>query len=99
MGNQVLTFATDTLYIERWRVPSKLLVSLLEERLLGSSWPPRLQGSPHLLLEVSRNLIVTDLELWLSERSEDTRSLQNSSSASFHSNVWSVRLPRISRPT
>uniref|UniRef100_A0A915DB02 Histone H3 n=1 Tax=Ditylenchus dipsaci TaxID=166011 RepID=A0A915DB02_9BILA len=36
---------------------------------------------------------------WLSVRSEDTKNPPSCSSANFPSNVWSVRLPRTSRPT
>merc|ERR1712123_548415 len=41
--------------LEKWPVPSRPLVSLLEEKLQGSSWPPRLPGSQPLQLEESRS--------------------------------------------
>merc|ERR1711892_1176714 len=90
---------TEQTNLEKWPVPSRQLVSLLEERLQGSSWPPRLLGSQLLPPEESRSPTDTGQELLLSVRSEDTRSPQSSSSASCPSSAWSVRLLRISRLT
>merc|ERR1712141_346090 len=65
---------------KKWLVPSKLLVNPPEERLPGSSWPPRLPGSLLPAPEVSRSLTDTGPVPWLSEKSEDTRSLLSFSS-------------------
>merc|ERR1711997_391989 len=72
---------------EEWLVPSRLPVSPPEERLPGSSWPPRLPGSPLPQLEESRSLTDTGPVLWLSGRSEDTRSPPSFSSGSCPSSV------------
>merc|ERR1712226_478869 len=77
-----------------WLAPSKLLVNPREERLLGSSSPPRLPGSLLLPLGESRSLTATDLARSLLGRSEGTRNPLSSLSASFHSSVWSVKSPR-----
>merc|ERR1712027_46258 len=81
----------------QWPVLSRPLVNPLEERLPGSSWPPRLPGNLLHPLEESRNLTDTDLVLWLSERSEDTRSPLSCSSESCHSSVSREKLLRISK--
>merc|ERR1711997_347838 len=73
---------------EPWPVPSRPLVNPPEERLPGSSWPPRLPGSPLHPPEESRSPTDTGPELWLSERSEDTRSPLSFSSGSCPSSVW-----------
>merc|ERR1712128_349201 len=69
---------TEQTNLEKWPVPSRQLVSLLEERLQGSSWPPRLPGSQLLPPEESRSPTDTGQEPSLSVRSEDTRSLPSS---------------------
>ena len=87
----------QTLNRRQWPVQSKLLVSLLEARPPGSSWPPKLQGSLPLPLVESRSLTGTGLELSLSVKSGVIRNQLSCSSASFPSSVWSGRLPRTSR--
>merc|ERR1712241_904174 len=82
---------------EKWPVPSRPLVSQLEERLPGSSWPPRLPGSPPPPPVESRSPTDTGPAPWLSVRSEDTRSPPSCSSASCPSSVSLGRLPRISK--
>merc|ERR1711935_1004290 len=81
-----------------WQEPSKLLVNLLEARLLASNWQPRLPGSPLHPPAESRNPIVTALVPWPSGRFVATKSQLNCSSANFPSNVWLGRSLRISRP-
>merc|ERR1711881_140638 len=71
-----------------WPVPSRPLVSPPEEKLPGSSWPPRLRGSPLPPPEEGRSLTDTGPALWLSGRSEDTRSPPSCSSGSCPSSVW-----------
>merc|ERR1711892_60924 len=88
---------TEQTNLEKWPVPSRQLVSLLEERLQGSSWPPRLPGSQLLPPEESRSPTDTGQEPSLSVRSEDTRSLPSSSSGSCPSSVSREKLLRISR--
>merc|ERR1712123_565076 len=88
---------TEQTNLEKWPVPSRQLVSLLEERLQGSSWPPRLPGSQLLPPEESRSPTDTGQEQSLSVRSEDTRSLLSSSSGSCPSSVSREKLLRISR--
>ena len=85
--------------ISKWQEPSKPLVNLLEERLQESSWLPRPPERAPQPLEEWRNLIVTDQEQSLFERSEDTRSRPNCWSENSPSSVWSVRSPRTSRLT
>merc|ERR1712110_925740 len=68
-----------------WQEPSKLLVNLLEARLLVSNWQPRLPGNPLHPPAESRNPVATKSRL-------------NCSSANFTSNVWLGRSLRISRP-
>merc|ERR1712110_1229589 len=68
-----------------WQEPSKLLVNLLEARLLVSNWQPRLPGNPLHPPAESRNPVATKSRL-------------NCSSANFPSNVWLGRSLRISRP-
>jgi len=94
MGN--IAWFTSTR--ETWPVPSKPLVNPLEERLQGSSLPPRLPVSLLRQLEESRSHIGTDLELLPSEKSEDTRSLLSFWSESSPSSVSSEKLLRISKP-
>merc|ERR1712223_1266010 len=81
----------------KWPVPSRPLVSQLEERLPGSSWPPRPPGSPPPPLVESRSPTDTGPALWLSVRSGDTRSPPSCSSASCPSSVSWGRSPRISK--
>ena len=83
----------------QWHEPSKLHENPLEVRLHENSWPPRLPERAPQPLEEWRSLIVTDLELLLSERSEDTRNPPNCWSESSRSRDWSVRSHRTSRPT
>merc|ERR1711973_97992 len=85
-------------FVEGWPVPSRLPVSLPEERLPGSSWPPKLPESPPPPPAVSRSPTDTGLEPSPSGRSGGTRSLPSCSSVSCPSNVWSERSPRTSRP-
>merc|ERR1712242_686141 len=82
---------------KKWPVPSRPLVSQLEERLPGSSWPPRPPGSPPPPPVESRSPTDTGPAPWLSVRSGDTRSPPSCSSASCPSSVSSGRLPRISK--
>lgn len=56
----------------QWLVPSRLLVSPLEERLLVSSWPPRLPARAPPPLVASRSLIVTGNTLIPSTRPFDS---------------------------
>merc|ERR1712106_627988 len=80
-----------------WLVLSRPPVSLPEARPLASSWPPRLLTNQLLLQEESRSPIGTGQELSPFVRSEGTRNLLSSSSASFPSSVWFVKSPKISR--
>lgn len=59
-------------------------------------WP---SPSSLFILPQSRSHTDTDQEPSLFVRSEDTKSLLSSWSASFLSNVWFVRSPKTSRPT
>merc|ERR1712183_732985 len=89
-----------TIFLElRWLVPSRQPGSRLEEKPRGSSWLPRLLGSPHPLLVESRSPTGTDPAQSLSARFVATRNLPSYSSASFPSSVSSGRSPRISRLT
>lgn len=63
-----------------------------------NSSPPRPLASPHHPPVVSRSLTDISLVPSLSVRSVATRSRLSSSSASYLSNVWFVRLPRTSSP-
>merc|ERR1712150_241333 len=83
--------------IKLWLVQSRLLVNPLEVKLPGNSLPPKLPGRAPHPPEVRKSPIVTGPVLSLSVRSEDTRSLQSSSSGNSHSSVWSVKLLRTSR--
>merc|ERR1711884_892799 len=94
-----LTFKDNSTQFESWPVPSRLLVNPPEERLPGSSWPPRLPGNLPPAPEVSRSPTDTDLVPWLSEKSEDTRSLLSFSSENCPSSVLLGRSPRTSRLT
>merc|ERR1712242_411778 len=94
MGSTPLTAS-----VTRWLVRSRQPVSLPEGKLPVSSLLPRLPVSQHLPLVERRNLTGTDLAQWLCVRSEDTRSPQSCSSASYPSSAWSVRLPRTSKLT
>ena len=91
--------ASVTSELSPWLVPSKLQENPPEERLQGSSWPPRLPENLLQLLEESRNPTDTGQELLPSVRSEDTRSPLSSSSENCHSSVWWEKLPRTSRLT
>ena len=81
----------------KWHVPSRLLVSPLEERLHVSNWPPRQLVRVHLPPVVWRNLTDTGPVQSPSERSGDTRNPLSCSSASCHSSDWCVKLHRTSR--
>jgi len=80
-----------------WPVPSRPLVNPPEEKLPGSSWPPRLPGSPPPLQEEWRSPTDTGQEQSLFVRSEDTRSPLSCSSGSCPSSVWWEKLLRTSR--
>merc|ERR1711971_690820 len=82
-----------------WQELSRPLASLPEERLPGSSWPPRQLGSLPPPPEESRSPTDTGPAQSPSGRSEDTRSPPNFSSASCPSSVWSGKSPRTSRLT
>merc|ERR1712020_178193 len=97
MGSQSKTNCTEQIKQAPWPVPSKQLVSLLEEKPPGSSLPPRLPGSQPHQLEESRSPTDTGQELSLSVRSGDTRSPLSSSSGSCHSSVSSEKSLRISK--
>merc|ERR1712008_586551 len=102
MGSQAKTHpkkaAKNIDRFSSWQEPSKLLVNLLEARLLVSNWQPRLPGSPLHPPAESRNPIVTALVPWPRGRFVATKSRLNCSSANFPSNVWLGRSLKISRP-
>ena len=79
-------------------IPFRPHVNPPEERLLVSSSPPRQLVSLHQPLVESKNPTVIALEPSLSVRFVVIRSPPTFSSASCHSNVWFVRLHRISNP-
>merc|ERR1712226_1708519 len=97
MGSQSKNNCTEQIKQAPWPVPSKQLVSLLEEKPPGSSSPPRLPGSQPHQQEESRSPTDTGQELWLSVRSGDTRSPLSSSSGSCPSSVSSEKSLRISK--
>ena len=76
---------------------SRPLASLPEERLPANSSPPRPLASPPPPPEESRSPTDTDPEPLPSARFAGTKRARTSSSESFRSSVWFVRLPRISR--
>merc|ERR1712029_755337 len=89
MGELEASVRTSAKYLDKkWPVPSKQLVNPPEERLQGSSLPPRLPGSLLHPLEEPRSPTDTGQELWLFVRSEDTRSPPN---------FWSEKSLRISK--
>merc|ERR1712156_603493 len=83
---------------EEWLVPSRLPVSPPEERLPGSSWPPRLPESRRPRPAASRSPTGTALVPSLSVRSVVTRNPLSFSSANCPSRGWSEKLLRTSKP-
>ena len=81
----------------KWLVPSKPQGSPLEERLRGSSLPPRLLVNLLQPLVAWRSPIVSGLARWLWGRSASIRRAPSFSLGSFHSRGWSGKLLRISR--
>merc|ERR1712071_365108 len=81
----------------RWLVPSRLLVNRLVEKLPANNWPPKPPVRVPRLPEVSRSPIVTDPVPLPCVKFVVTRNLPNCRSASYPSNVWFVKSPRISR--
>merc|ERR1711962_498960 len=74
--------------VKQWHAQSKLRESLQVERLPGSSWPPRRQGSLPLPLAELRSPTATGLVLLPCGRSEGTRNPPSCSSASSPSSAW-----------
>merc|ERR1712126_482423 len=82
---------------EKWLAQSKPLENPLEEKHQGSSLQLRLLEKALLQLEEQRSHIDTGQEQQLSVKSEDTKNLLSYCYASYHSNVWFVKLRKISR--
>merc|ERR1712131_26343 len=83
----------------KWREQSKLLESLLVARPHENNRQLKLQERSHRPHPPSKSHIDSDLELLLSEKSENIRSRLSFSSENFHSNDWSAKSHKTSRPT
>merc|ERR1712050_599428 len=82
---------------QTWLVQSKLLVNLLEERLPGNNWPPRLPENLPLQLEEGKNPIVIVPVLSPFVKLGVTKSQLNCLSASCPSNVLWEKSLKISK--
>ena len=101
---QNLQFISSSLYLysyfnSKWPEPNKQHVNPPEAKPHASSSPPRQHANLPQPPAVSRNPTVTDPAPSPFVKSVVTRNPRNSSSASCHSSVLSVRSPRTSRPT
>ena len=81
----------------KWQEQNKQQENLPAARRQESSWPQRQRANRHQPQAVSRNPTDTDQEPSLFVRSDVTRNPLSSSSASCHSSVLFVRLPRITK--